>query len=595
MKKTPPLGRPRRVRQGALSDELSAHLKHLQLVFDHIEDVVYVVRLDPDGYRFVAVNSAFFKETGLRPTEVEGRLVKDVIPPSALDLVNDRIDKAIRTGQPVHWKEVTEYPAGTKHGEVMMAPVFDADGRCSHLIGTVHDMTSRHQARDALEQLANTDELTTLPNRAAFRRYLTHEIERARSGEQVVALLHLDIDEFKVVNDSLGHDIGDALLLQVARRLRDNSRSRDLVARLGGDEFGVVAVLDDYPAEASAYAQRLFESLREPFTVQGDELRIAASIGIASFPNDAQTEADLVRLADTAMYQAKATGRNRHLFYAEEMNLWAQERRDIEQALKVAIERSEFRLHYQTQTDLSSGRILGLEALLRWNRPGAGLVSPAAFIPRLEEMGLIELVTDWVISEACRQLGEWRRLGVPTVPVAVNMSQLQFVANPHDGLGAGAQEQRLAEQISRHLQEHQLPASLLELEVTETSLMIDAGFASRCLSAVRALGVKIHIDDFGTGYSSLAHLKRLPLDSLKIDQAFVSDLPDGTEDAVVVRAVIAMAHSLGFEVIAEGVETAAQHEFLMAAGCDVGQGFLYARPLPPDEVVTLLRAGVALH
>lgn len=586
-----PPGRPRRVRQATLSDELSAHLKHLQLVFDHLEDVVYVARVDPDGYRFVAVNAAFFEATGLQPAEVEGRLIGDVIPSPSLELVNSQVEKAIRTGQPVHWKDVTAFPAGTRHGEVMVAPVFDPDGRCTHLVGTVHDVTAHHQARDALQHLANTDELTTLPNRACFRRHLANDIERARSGRRIVALFYLDVDDFKVVNDSLGHDVGDALLWLVARRLCDQGRPSDFVARLGGDEFGVVAVLDDYPAAASACAQRLSELFREPFTVQGHELRISASIGIASFPGDAQTEGELVRLADTAMYRAKATGRNRHLFYSEEMNLWAQERRDMEQALKVAIEQGQFQLHYQAKVDLHSRRILGLEALLRWNRPDTGFVSPAAFVPRLEEMGLIEVVTDWVISEACRQLGEWRRIGVAVVPVAVNLSQRQFVADNHDGLGTDAQTRLLAAKISHRLEEHQLPTSLLELEVTETSLMIDWEFAIQCLLAVRAIGVRIHIDDFGTGYSSLAHLKRLPLDSLKIDRTFVSDLPDAAEDVAVVRAVIALAHSLGFEVIAEGVETAAQHDFLTAAGCDVAQGFLYARPLPPRDLATLLRAG----
>lgn len=591
MKKSLPLGRPRRGRQASLSDELSTHLKHLQLVFDHLEDLVYVVRVDPDGYRFVAVNGAFFRATGLRPTEVEGRLIKDVIPPTSLDLVNEHVEKAIRTGKPVHWKDVTTYPSGTRRGEVMVAPVFESDGRCTHLIGTVHDVTAHYLAREALEHLANTDELTTLPNRACFRRHLANQIEQAHRSRQTVALLYLDIDDFKVVNDSLGHDIGDALLWLVAQRLRDTSRPEDFVARLGGDEFGIVAVLDDYPAAASVCAQRLIGSFREPFSLQGHELRISASIGISSFPGDAQSEPELTRLADTTMYRAKATGRNRHLFYAEEMNLWAQERRDIEQALKVAIERGEFELYYQFKVNLLTRRIRGLEALLRWKRPHSGFVSPAEFVPRLEEMGLIGTVTDWVITEACRQLAEWRQAGVPVVPVAVNMSQRHFAANPHDNSSTKEQAQSLADEISRCLDQHHLPASLLELEVTETSLMVDQSFARECLLAVRDLGVRIHIDDFGTGYSSLAHLKRIPLDSLKIDQAFVNDLPDASQDAAVVRAVIAMAHNLGFEVIAEGVETTPQHDFLLAAGCDLGQGFLFARPLPPADLVAALRVG----
>jgi EAL domain-containing protein (putative c-di-GMP-specific phosphodiesterase class I) len=331
--------------------------------------------------------------------------------------------------------------------------------------------------------------------------------------------------------------------------------------------------------------------MREPFAIQGHELRVSASIGIASFPNDAKTEAELIRLADTAMYQAKAAGRNRHLFYEEEMNVWAQERRDIEQALKVAIERREFCLHYQPQVDLKTLRILGFEALLRWDRPGAGLVYPATFIARLEETGLIGTVTDWVMSEVCGQLARWRDLGLELLPVAINISPRQFVPDTHAATSRDAQEGQLAQRIGRCLTDYLLTANLLELEVTETSLMIDGDFARKSLSAVRALGVRIHIDDFGTGYSSLAQLKRLPLDSIKLDGAFVKDLPDGVEDVAVVRAVIALAHNLGFTVIAEGVETAAQHEFLAAAGCNSAQGFWYARPLPPEEVPALLQAG----
>lgn len=564
---------------------------HLQLVFDHLEDLVYVVRADPEGYRFVAVNKAFFRATGLQPTQVEGRLIKDVIPPASLDLVNEQVEKAIRTGKPVHWKDVTTYPSGTRRGEVMVAPVFESDGRCTHLIGTVHDVTSHYLAREALEHLANTDELTTLPNRACFRRHLANQIEQARWSNQTVALLYLDIDDFKVLNDSLGHDIGDALLWLVAQRLREASRPADFVARLGGDEFGIVALVDDHPAAASTCAQRLLGSLREPFSVEGHELRISASIGISSCPDDARTEPELTRLADTTMHRAKATGRSRYLFYAEEMNLWAQKRRDIEQALKVAIERGEFGLHYQSKVNLLTGRICGLEALLRWNRPQSGFVSPAEFVPRLEEMGLIGIVTDWVISEACRQLADWRQAGVPVVPVAVNMSQRHFIANPHAHSNTIEQARSLADEISRCLDRHHLPPCLLELEVTETSLMVDQSFARQCLSAIRDLGVRIHIDDFGTGYSSLAQLKRIPLDCLKIDQAFVNDLPDARQDVAVVRAVIAMAHNLGLEVIAEGVETTPQHEFLLAAGCDLAQGFLYARPLPPAELVAVLGAG----
>ena len=569
-----------------LSDEL-------RVVFNHVQDVVYLIGVKDGDYRFMAINPAFSKATGLRASQVEGRRVAEVIPEPSYSTVLERYRCAIESRTPVFWEEVTPYPTGTKHGEVMVAPVFDAAGRCTHLVGTVHDVTPHREAQAALERLANYDPLTHLPNRAFFRRTLDADLGWCREHGRNLVLAYLDLDGFKRINDALGHTVGDRLLHVLAERLRGACRGHDLVARLGGDEFAVIAQVDDARTDALHLAERLLAEVARPVTLDGSDTVVTASLGLAVGPTDAGTSEDLIRFADAAMYHAKRTARGSAAFYSKEMDTWMQRHRELEQALRQAYERDEFVLHYQPQWDLASRRITGLEALLRWERPGHGRVSPGEFIPMLEETGLIRPVGRWVIAEACRQIARWRAQGLRAVPVAVNVSGCQLHAGSEPLRAKPAREDEPCDhELVQHVNESLAAAGVagqdLQLEVTESVLMSDPQHARDCLLQIRALGVRVHIDDFGTGYSSLNYLKRLPIDSLKIDRCFVQELPDARDDSAVVQAIVQMAHSLGLEVIAEGVENEAQHDMLRELGCDLGQGFHYGRPMPPSEVAALL-------
>jgi len=579
-----------------LAAVLRRHDDPLRIVFDHVQDVVYLIECRDGDFRFLAVNPAFLRATGLEAQDVVGHRVADVIPPPSLETVLRHYADAIAHRAPVHWEEVTPYPSGLRFGEVIVTPVFVGRvGRCMHLVGTVHGATEQLVAALPPYRLANSCTLTGLPNRLRFRELLTDEIARAVEHGVPRALLYLDLDGFKTINDALGHSIGDALLRQVGERLRAQARAGDILGRLGGDEFGIIATAQDFPADIRQRADALLEQLRAPFDVDGHEIRVTPSIGVAACPADACDAEDLVRFADAAMYHAKSRGRNRHAFYSGEMNRQAQHRRALEQALRGAVERREFMLHYQPSVELRSGRIAGFEALLRWNRPGVGPVSPADFMPVLEDTGLIREVGEWVIDEVARQLAAWEAVGHAGLHVAINVSAVQLGPAPPHADRADAVPS-LVEHVRACLARHPLRTAWIELEVTESVLMTDPEFARATLERLRAVVGRVHVDDFGTGYSSLAYLKRLPIDSLKIDRVFVQDLPGDAEDASIVRAVIGLAHSLGLDVIAEGIETEAQRRFLVEAGCDHGQGYLFSRAVPAAQVPALLASGrIGVH
>lgn len=585
-------------KQGTTADKLAALLARtdgLRVVFDHVQDVVFLIAVEgDDAYRFIAINPAFSRATGLTAAQVEGRLVREVIPEPSVDEVLLHYREAIRTRLPVFWEEITPYPTGTRHGEVMIAPVFDEGGRCIHLVGTVHDVTPHREAQAALERLANYDPLTHLPNRAFFRSSLDADLGWCERNGRSLVLAYLDLDGFKRINDALGHSVGDRLLHALGDRLRSTCRGHDLVARLGGDEFAVIAQVEDAQAEAVQLARRLLAEVARPVCIDGADIAMTASVGLAVGPSDARNSEDLIRFADTAMYHAKRSGRGGMAFYSNEMDERMQRHREMEQALRRALDGREFALHYQPQWCLGSGRLTGLEALLRWRRPDGPPVGPAEFIPLLEETGLIRPLGRWIITEACRQLADWRRRGLPIVPVAVNVSGCQLDGGRRATLAtldAGDDDGELVHHVGACLAAEGLPGHWLELEVTESVLMDDPDQARECLLRVRALGVRVHIDDFGTGYSSLSYLKRLPIDSLKIDRGFVKELPDARDDRAVVQAIVQLAHSLGLQVIAEGVETEAQHRLLAELGCDRGQGYYYGAPIPAAQIDALLEAG----
>jgi len=437
-------------------------------------------------------------------------------------------------------------------------------------------MSERKASEKRIHRLAYYDGLTQLPNRTLFQDRLHSSLQLAARRGGWVVLMFLDLDRFKPINDSLGHAAGDRMLKEVAVRLASCVDEDDTVARMGGDEFTFLlhpgGDRDEALTRAIHVAERILASLTEPFVLSGREFFVTASIGIALSPQDGDDISQLMKNADTAMYHAKERGKNNFQFYQAEMNASALERLELESDLRHALEQHQFVLHYQPQFIADGRTLTGVEALLRWQHPGRGLVPPCNFIPALEELGLVVDVGDWVLGEACRQIAAWHRDGVAVPKVSVNLSARQFA----DG--------RLGQRIAATLQTSGISPSCLELELTESILMQDVGEAMRILESLKRLGPSIAIDDFGTGYSSLNYLKAFPIDVLKIDRSFVDGLPKGEQDAQIARAIIAMAHSLSMSVIAEGVETQAQLDFLREHGCDEAQGFYLGRPMPAEKL-----------
>ncbi len=462
--------------------------------------------------------------------------------------------------------------------EKTITPLKDAAGEITHFVATGKDVTERMQTQERLQHMAQHDALTELPNRALFLDRLKQALARARWHERLVAVLFVDVDRFKTINDTLGHEIGDKLLQALAERFSASVREGDTVARFGGDEF--VVLLDDVASEKDigALAQKVIDMLAPPFAIDGQSLYITASIGVSLYPNDGEDSTTLLKNADIAMYRAKDLGKNTYQFYSADMSARAFERLTLESSLRHAIERNEFRLYYQPQVDSTSGAILGVEALLRWQHPDFGLVAPGEFIPLLEETGLIVPVGDWVFQTACAQLCAWHAAGWPTLRMAVNLSPRQL------------QDTGLELMVERVLAAVACDPRFIELEITENVLLRHAATTLETLDALRALGVRLAIDDFGTGYSSLSYLRRYSIDTLKVDRSFVHDVPGDADDCALATAIIVLAQSLKLEVIAEGVETEAQRAFLQERGCHQMQGYLFSRPVPAGEIPRLLEA-----
>ncbi|MGE4448146.1 MAG: putative bifunctional diguanylate cyclase/phosphodiesterase [Azospira sp.] len=460
--------------------------------------------------------------------------------------------------------------------EIVKTPTYAPDGSINGIQGIFWDITARKSAEEQIEYLAHHDPLTDLPNRVLLRdRFLQAQGQAARSANRV-AILFLDLDHFKLVNDTLGHPIGDRLLQAVAERLRRGVRETDTISRQGGDEFVIVLPELADPESAGSIAGKLMEQMHEPVRVNGHRLNVTFSLGIALYPDDGEDFDTLMKKADTAMYSAKEAGRNTLRFFTAAMNVEAAARLKLQNRLQRALEKEELVLYYQPQFDLASGRILGAEALLRWRDPERGLVPPGEFIPVAEDTGLIGPIGEWVIGEACRELRRWHEAGATDLTMAVNLSPVQF------------RRSRLVEIAARALQENRLPAECLEFELTESLLIREDAAILDTLTALKGLGVKLSIDDFGTGYSSLAYLKRFNVDKLKIDQSFIRELCSNPDDEAIVSAVITMARQLRLRTVAEGVENAEQATMLRRFDCDEVQGFLFGRPMPAADFQALL-------
>jgi diguanylate cyclase (GGDEF)-like protein/PAS domain S-box-containing protein len=462
------------------------------------------------------------------------------------------------------------------HLEVLGNNLLDHPG-VRGVVLTARDVTERKRAEDRVHYLANYDVLTGLPNRFLMQDRLSQIIAHAHRNKLRVALMHIDLDRFKVVNETLGHYVGDALLKQAAERVRKATHEGNTVARVGGDEFTIVFPNVTSLQSLSTTAEAILDDLSRPFPSDDQELFLSASIGISLCPEDASSVDELIKHADAAMSRAKNFGRNNFQFFTANMNREVQERMLIEAGLRTAIQRNELSLVYQPKIDLATRRIFGAEALVRWKHPKLGMISPSRFVPVAEEAGLVGQIGEWVLQNTCRQIREWQDAGY-SLQVAVNVSPRQF------------QDYDLAELVMDIMRDVGVQAQNLEIELTESAVMTDAESSIISLERLAALGVQIAIDDFGTGYSSLSYLKRLPLDLLKIDQSFVRDITSDPNDAAIVRAIITLASSLGIKVIAEGVETEAQLAFLNAYGCQYAQGYLFGRPLTGPELIDLVNA-----
>jgi diguanylate cyclase (GGDEF)-like protein/PAS domain S-box-containing protein len=564
-------------------ESLQESEQQLRAMFDNAEVGIAVTALD---FSFLRVNDKYCSILGYTREELLGMHAFDVNLKGYGQRMQELRQQMTVGDIPniVDEKQLVRKDGSLVWVSLAGSLVRSSDGEPRYHIAVIQDISASKRAAAALKEseeqfriLAQYDVLTELPNRSLFYDRLAHGIAQAKRHGWILAVLFIDVDRFKYVNDTFGHAAGDKLLKRVSERLKACVRDEDTVGRLGGDEFAVVLGFLNAAEDAAVVAKKIIQQLNRPFDLEGAELYVTASIGITLYPADSTERDELLRNADVAMYRAKDLGRNNYQFYTPDLNRRTREMLSLESELRHALDREEFVLHYQPKVRLADRTIAGVEALLRWRHPERGLVAPADFMPLLEETGLIVEAGRWILRSVCRQLNDWRAAAVPVVPIAVNLSARQFLAP------------ELGENIARALSEHGTAAELVEIEVTESSVMTNTEDVVLTLERLDSMGLKIAIDDFGTGYSSLTWLKRFPIRALKIDRSFIRDIIVDRDDDAIAQAVISMAHSLKLAVVAEGVETQAQLERLMQYGCDEAQGYLFSRPLPADECGLLLR------
>ena len=556
------------------SEQAKQALNLFKLQIDQSRDSLFLI--DPVGQRVLEVNQSAVELTGEPRERLVGararRLLRDIDGMDWVELVRslDRQDEGLV------FEAQVERPSGEGIPVEISAKRVDLGDR-RVVVALARDISERRRAQRQLEHQALYDQLTHLPNRALLQLRLKEMMSEADRARGKVALLFIDLDGFKHVNDSYGHSFGDRLLVMVARRLKEAIRQEDLLARLGGDEFVAVVTLNESLHAANRVAMQLIESLAEPFVIDDIELSVQMSIGITLYPDDAEDTESLLRNADSAMYKAKSGGRNQFQFYTPELTRWAERRVQLEQELGKAIENGEFEVHYQPQWDFPGPRLVGAEALVRWRHPERGLVPPGEFIPVAEDTGQISRIDHWVLKRVLEDIRDCETRGMSLPRISVNLSNRSY------------REQGLVEPIGFLLKRYDCAGDRIEVEITESLLMDDPQARVEEFRRLREMGVSIAIDDFGTGYSSLAYLKLLPLSRLKIDQSFVRDIPGDANDQAIIRAIIALGRSLDLELVAEGVETGDQHDFLLEAGCHIEQGYLYSKPLPLEDFLSRFR------
>jgi diguanylate cyclase (GGDEF)-like protein/PAS domain S-box-containing protein len=545
----------------------------LRTVMDSVPAMICYADTDQ---RFVYLNQRYADWLGCARDAVIGRSVREVVDADTYQVMEPHI-RAVLAGNEVRYERRQRAADGSPHDfEVHYIPHLDSTGRACGYFVMLNDVTARKQDEELLYFLANHDQLTALPNRNLFAEHLTVAVAHAARSHEKVAVLFVDLDRFKNVNDTLGHSTGDVLLQRVAERFRACLRDSDVVARLGGDEYTVLLRPVRDTQDAANCAQKLIDALAEPVEVNGHELFVTCSIGISLYPDDAQDAQALLKNADMAMYRAKEQGKNSYQFFSDEATAHSFEHLMLETSLRRALEREEFVLHYQPIVDLRLQRVTSMETLVRWRHPDLGMVSPAKFVPLAEDTGLIMPIGRWVLEQACRQTRALHELGFGDLHVAVNLSPRQF------------RQKDLALMVADILDCTGLAPRFLALEVTESSVMEHAEANIRTLHELKSMGIHLSIDDFGTGYSSLSYLKRFPIDALKVDQSFVRDIPGDQEDAAIASAVIALGHSLRLTIVAEGVETAEQLAFMRERGCHKVQGYYFSRPMPVEDLRTYL-------
>jgi diguanylate cyclase (GGDEF)-like protein/PAS domain S-box-containing protein len=572
------------VERAANAEVLFEEKERAQVTLNSIGDAVMSTNVRG---RVTYLNSVAERLTGWTCAEAVGRPVEDVfriVDAFTRETVRNPMTLALRLNKTVALTPncVLIRRDGVEAGiEDSAAPIHDRRGNVTGAVIVFHDVSAARAILLKISYLAQHDALTTLPNRLLLNDRLTQAIALAQRRQQQLGVLFLDIDRFKHVNDSLGHDVGDRLLISVAHRLLACVRSSDTVSRQGGDEFVILLSEVAHAQDAALSAEKIILALAAPYRLDQHDIHITVSIGIATYPDDGVVAETLMKHADFAMYHAKESGRNNYQFFKPDMNASAMERQLLEGELRHAVDRHEFVLHYQPKVNLKTGAIVGVEALVRWRHPQRGLVPPADFIPIAEECGFVGTIGHWVLREACHQARLWQQAGLIFGSIAVNISAFELRARE---FVVGVREILLATGLEPHS---------LELELTETFLMQDTQATATVLHSLKDLGVRLALDDFGTGYASLSHLKRFPIDSLKIDQSFVRSLTTDADDASIVTAVISMGRSLHMRVVAEGVESREQLAFLQARGCPEGQGYYLSRPLGADDFAQLLKRGMA--
>ena len=551
------------------------HAFKLARAIEHTADAIVVT--DRDGI-IEYVNSAYERMTGYGRQEVKGGTPAILKSGQHGPEFYKKLWGTILKGETFHDVFINRRKGGALyHEEKTITPLKNALGEVTHFIATGRDITERIQYQERLHHLTHFDALTGLPNRALFMDRLTQALARARWHRRVVGVLFLDLDRFKVINDSLGHDVGDRLLQAAAGRLQQCVREGDTVARLGGDELAIILEDVAQAEDTTSVTNKILSTFAHPFEVDGRELFVSTSIGVSLHPNDGEDAKTLLKNADIAMYRAKEQGGNDFHFFSAQMESQSVDRLILENGLRRALERGEFLLHYQPQVDLRTGEVIGVESLVRWRHPELGLVPPMDFIPLAEETGLIVPLSEWILREACTQNKALQDSGFPPLRMAVNLSGRHF------------RQPDLAGMVARILEETRLDPRFLALEITESILVQQTDTTSTTLRQLRDMGAHVVIDDFGIGYSSLSYLKRLPIDVLKIDRSFVRDITTDPDDAAITMAITTMAHSLNLKVVAEGVETEEQLAFLRAHGCDAMQGYYFSKPVPAEMLGKLLR------